>query len=617
MSTMDSVGIPLNVNVAHGKKPKARRLNWEAFPDKNPNPVFQIGKDQSFVYANQTGLKCLAKWKLGLGKPAPEDWLPTINVVLTGGSMQEIEKACGHFVYSFLFVPIDRKGYVNVYGHDITQRRKVGRTLLRANLEWKRTFDSVPDLIAVIDSQHRIVRANRAMTNRLRVKPNQCVGLSCHMCVHGTSIPPEFCPHSQTMKDGKEHTSEVHEDRLGGDFIVTTTPLKDKRGRIIGSVHVARDITLRKKRERALQQQAALIELSPDGIIVRKPDGTITFWSQGAEKLYGWKRGEAVGQNIKSLLKTALNEQFDNVEIQFTRSKRWSGELVHSTKNGKKVIVQSFWLPKFDENGEILEIFESNVDITDRKQMQKELQEYAVRLEELVQERTMRLKEAQRLATIGETAGMVGHDIRNPLQAIMGDVYLAKSDLSSMQESEEKESVGESLDAIAKNLEYINKIVADLQDYAKPMSPAKEEVELGQCVDDTLSTLEIAGNIEVSVCIEPDFPKMNSDPAYLKRILTNLALNATQAMPNGGKLRVCAKAEDGKALISVEDSGEGMTKEVRDRVFKPLFTTKAKGQGFGLAVVKKLTEGLDGKVTLESQVGKGTKFLLEFPLRKN
>ena len=335
---------------------------------------------------------------------------------------------------------------------------------------------------------------------------------------------------------------------------------------------------------------------------------------EGAEKLYGWTKDEAIGQNIHTLLKTVFNEQFHDIESQFTRSKRWSGELVHSTKNSEKVVVQSFWLQKFDENGEMQEIFESNVDITDRKQMQKELQEYAVRLEELVQERTIRLKEAQRLATIGETAGMVGHDIRNPLQAIMGDVYLAKSGLSSMQDSEEKESVGESLDAIAKNLEYINKIVADLQDYAKPMSPAKEEVELRKCIDDTLSTLEIPDKIEVSVCIEPDFPKMNSDPAYLKRILTNLILNATQAMPNGGKLKVGAKAKDRKALINVEDTGEGMSKEVRERVFKPLFTTKAKGQGFGLAVVKKLTEGLDGKVILESQVGKGTKFLLEFPL---
>ena len=107
-----------------------------------------------------------------------------------------------------------------------------------------------------------------------------------------------------------------------------------------------------------------------------------------------------------------------------------------------------------------------------------------------------------------------------------------------------------------------------------------------------------------------------TDPAAIKRILTNLSSNAIQAMPKGGKLTVEAACTDDKVFISVQDTGVGIPQEDKDKLFKPLFTTKAKGQGFGLAVVKKLTEALNGIVSVESESGKGTLFNLEFPLQK-
>ncbi len=123
------------------------------------------------------------------------------------------------------------------------------QALVEAREHWERTFDSVPDLVAILDDRHRIVRANRAMAERLGLPSDQCIGLPCYKAVHGTDEPPAFCPHARTLRDGAEHLAEVREDRLGGDFMVSTTPIHDERGKMYGSVHVARDVTERKRAE--------------------------------------------------------------------------------------------------------------------------------------------------------------------------------------------------------------------------------------------------------------------------------------------------------------------------------------------------------------------------------
>ncbi len=138
---------------------------------------------------------------------------------------------------------------------DITERRRAEEAVARAKREWERTFDSMPDLIAILDPKHRIVRVNRAMAERLGSTPEQCIGRSCFEGVHGRDQPPNFCPHTLTLADGREHSAEVHEDRLGGDFLVTTTPIVDEQGQALGSVHVARDITERKKAGEALEKE--------------------------------------------------------------------------------------------------------------------------------------------------------------------------------------------------------------------------------------------------------------------------------------------------------------------------------------------------------------------------
>jgi PAS domain S-box-containing protein len=224
-------------------------------------------------------------------------------------------------------------------------------------------------------------------------------------------------------------------------------------------------------------------------------------------------------------------------------------------------------------------------------------------------------EKTKRLSAIGATAGMVGHDIRNPLQAIVGDIYLLKEYLKSMPDSESQKEVAESLDSIETNVNYINKIVSDLQDYSRPINPEYSNFNLKELIDSIFDSVSRQNDLSVSIDINPSFI-ITSDRSITRRILTNLIINAIQAMPTGGKISLSSLREEGDIVIIVEDTGVGIPEEVKPKLFSPMFTTKAKGQGLGLAVVKRLIEALNGTISFESQEGKGTKFVIALPFRK-
>ncbi len=169
-------------------------------------------------------------------------------------------------------------------------RFAAGERIVRAKQEWERTFDSVPDLIAIMDNRHRVRRVNAAMARRLGRSPAECIGLPCHEVVHGTSVPPAFCPQCRTLQDGREHIEEVREERLGGDFLVSTTPMYDDKGQMIGSVHVAHDITERKRVEEELRQSrerlAWVLGITGVGTWLNKmPLGSLN-WDEKTKQLF-------------------------------------------------------------------------------------------------------------------------------------------------------------------------------------------------------------------------------------------------------------------------------------------------------------------------------------------
>jgi signal transduction histidine kinase len=265
------------------------------------------------------------------------------------------------------------------------------------------------------------------------------------------------------------------------------------------------------------------------------------------------------------------------------------------------------------QKGCFVEIFE---DITERKHMEAKLEEYTKNLEKLIEERTKQLKDSERLAAIGQTAAMVGHDIRNPLQSILGDLYLAKAELPAISEGDARNNLAENIANVENELAYINKIVQDLQDFVKPIKPVVREADLRQIITDVMKKNKSSKKVKVLTRVEEDSKRIMADPDLLKRILANLVSNAVQAMPEGGKLTISSHREADDTVITVQDSGVGIPEADRPKLFTPLFTTKPKGQGFGLAVVKRMTEALNGTIFFESEEGKGTKFIIRLPSHK-
>jgi PAS domain S-box-containing protein len=368
------------------------------------------------------------------------------------------------------------------------------------------------------------------------------------------------------------------------------------------SEHLERLVEERTKKLELISLYARnLIEASLDPLVTISAKGKITDVNKATELATGCSRKELIGSDFSNYFIEPEKAEFGYKRV-FTEGVVRDYPLAISHKNGRVIDVLYNAIVYRNASGEIQGIFAAARDITEQK-----------KAEEQAQEAAKKLKDSERLAAIGATAGMVGHDIRNPLQAIISDVYSAKTELASIPESEDKKNALESLQEIEKNTDYITKIVADLQDFARPLNPHAEETDVKLIINDLLLKNGLPENVKVSVRVESDASKVLADSSFINRIMYNLVTNAVQAMPKGGKLTIHAFKEANDFILTVKDTGVGIPEKVRGKLFTPMFTTKSKGQGFGLAVIKRMTEALGGTVTFESQEGKGTTFIVRLP----
>jgi len=267
-------------------------------------------------------------------------------------------------------------------------RRERQMTACPAQGEGEKILDIIPDLVAVIDKDHRLVRVNRAMAARMGLRPEECAGLTCYRAVHGTDSPPEFCPHRRLLEDGLEHAAEVHEEKLGGDFLVTVSPLRDPEGGLIGSIHIARDITDQKKAEQALRRTEAqyrlIAENTADVIwVLDLASRRFTYVSPSVERLRGFTAAEVMARPMEEALTPASLAFIERTLQERLRAYRqgdlttnvWTGEVDQPHRNGSIVHTEVVTTLLTDERGEPERILGVTREITERRRAQQILEE--------------------------------------------------------------------------------------------------------------------------------------------------------------------------------------------------------------------------------------------------
>jgi PAS domain S-box-containing protein len=249
-------------------------------------------------------------------------------------------------------------------------------------------------------------------------------------------------------------------------------------------------------------------------------------------------------------------------------------------------------------------------------QAKNEIQGYAGQLELKVKERTKELVDAQnkllraqRLAAIGELAGMVGHDLRNPLTGIAGATYYLKMKLGQKLNDKEREM----FETVERAIAYSNKIIDDLLEYSREIRLELLEADPKSLLAEALSLMKVPQKVHVLDRTEKG-PRLKVDREKMRRVFVNMIKNAFDAMPNGGKLTVISEKGGGNVAFTFSDTGTGMSKDVMDRIWSPLFTTKAKGMGFGLPICKRIVEAHGGKISVASVANEGSTFTVTLPI---
>ena len=364
-----------------------------------------------------------------------------------------------------------------------------------------------------------------------------------------------------------------------------------------------REITERRRAEDRLRESEQWLSTTlrsiGDAVIATDAKGLVTLMNPVAEDLIGWDEAETVGRPLKDVFKIINEQTGERVENPVARVLRegvivgLANHTVLIAKDGTKRPIADSGAPIRDEEGEIIGTVLVFRDITESKRMEEEL----VRKE--------------KLAILGQLAGGVGHELRNPLGVMSNAVYYLKTILPDADETTK-----EYLEIISSEVRNSEMIVSDLLDLSRIRPVEREETGVSELVDKTLEKQPPPEKVKVNTEIPSELLPVFVDPRQIGQVLGNLVTNACQAMPDGGKLIISAQAEKEKVSLSITDTGCGISNENMKKIFEPLFTTRARGIGLGLAVSKNLVEVNGGSIEVESEEGKGSTFTVILPIKE-
>ena len=365
----------------------------------------------------------------------------------------------------------------------------------------------------------------------------------------------------------------------------------------------------RKQAEQTIREQAALLDVTTDAIMVRGPEQQILFWNRGAERLYGWTAEEALGQPVNQLLYREPPPEFEHIQTALQQVGLWQGELQQVTKTGQAIMVESRWILMPEGVGDPQSTLVVNTDITEKKQLERQF------------------LRAQRLESIGALAGGIAHDLNNILTPILG---VAK--LLPMIIRKDSAQALPLLEILQNNAKRGANLVSQVLSFSRGLDGEREVLQIKHVILEVLQIMEqtFPKSISVNKQLQPNLWTIYGDATQLHQVLMNPCVNARDAMANGGMLTIAAQnfqvdehfarmhleATAGPYVrISVSDTGIGIPPELLDQIFDPFFTTKAMGQGtgLGLSTAMGIVKSHGGFLRVYSEVGDGAHFQVYLP----
>ena len=477
--------------------------------------------------------------------------------------------------------------------------------------EYQRMFELVPCLISVQDRDYKLVSFNQEFAQKFSPKP----GDFCYAAYKGRSMKCEICPVEKTFEDGLPHISEergVSKDGTPSHWIVTTSPVKNKKGEIIAAMEMSLDITERKLLEEELRKSEekyyAVFDNIPNPVFVLDTQTLeILDCNTSVKPVYGFSKAELIHKSFLVLFKEEAREEYGDL----LKKSAELNQVVHQNKTGDLLYVNIRISPSEYAGDEVFLVTTS--DVTKRLQAEQQL------------------IQASKMATLGEMATGVAHELNQPLAVIK------TASRFFMKKINKKEKIKDDIlltmaGEIDSYVDRAARIITHMRDFGRKTDVTLENFQVNEILESAMQILgqqlKVRG-ITVEWDLQPDIPGIKADPGRLEQVFINLLINARDAIdekwqspqPETEQKKISLKTRAGNSTVKVEicDSGCGIQKRVVDRIFEPFFTTKkvGHGTGLGLSISYGIIQECNGSIQAVSQPDSGTCFIMKFPKAEN
>ena len=514
------------------------------------------------------------------------------------------------------------RGY-GMVTRDMTERRQATEALRLNEEKFRSLVHHIPDAVWTVNAAGDVLfisgnaeRIYGFSADELKTQGAQ-LGLGR---IHAEDLPRVRDAWRELFERQQRFEVECRYERKDGRqawLLLRASAIYEKDGQLVAD-GITSDITERKHADEALresakqiQAQARLLDLAHDAIVVRNLQHEVLYWNRGAERIYGWTAEEMRGRRVTEVLfKDA--KPFEAAQAELLEKGEWSGELRQFARDGREVTVASRWTLVRDEQGRPTSVLVLNTDITEKKRLENQF------------------LRSQRVESIGTLAGGVAHDLNNILAPIMMSAPLLR--MPELPEADRERL----LDTIETNAQRGGDIVKQLLAFGRGVEGERVVVQVRHIIKELVKIAKetFPKQIAVTAQVPENLWPILGDPTHMHQVLLNLCINARDAMPQGGTLKVIAEnvqldehyaAQDTEGKqgpflsLRVSDTGTGIPKEIMDKIFDPFFTTKevGKGTGLGLATVLGIVKSHGGLVHVYSEVGKGSVFNVLLPAAPN